>query len=484
MQATVSADRSAALLQQSVLPTLVRLAAPNVLVILVQAASTTVDGFYVSRLGATAIAGVALVVPVWMLMVTLSAGGIGGAIASAVARALGAGQRHDAESLLVQAVALALACAGLTTALVLLGGPALYAALGGSGDALSAALAYSNVVFAGALAVWLVNCLTSVLRGHGDMLFPAGVMIGGELLHIVLAPALIFGFGPVPSLGVAGGGASLVSANALRALALGVYVLSGRAGIHRPARIGLDGRLIKEVLRVGVPGSLNTVMTNLNVIAVTGFVGRSGTLALAGYGIGARLEYLQIPLVFGVGTALVTLVGTSVGAGDYARARRIAWTGAALAAAVTGGIGLLTALVPSLWLGLFTRDADVVQVGATYLRTVGPAYGLFGGGLALYFATQGAGRVLWPVAGGFARFVVVVGGGYAATVWSAGNLSAVFAAVSAGMLVSFISLSLATWRLRPSRQRASINHLDAPACVGELAYPRGGVHTAGVHVVN
>ena len=149
---------------------------------------------------------------------------------------------------------------------------------------------------------------------------------------------------------------------------------------------------------MGAPGSLNTVLTNLTVVVLTALVGPFGATALAGYGLGARLEYLQIPIVFGLGSGLVTMVGTSIGAGDRARAVRVAWVGSAMAAGITGVIGILAALFPLAWLGLFTTDPGVLAAGTRYLTIVGPFYGFFGAGLALYFASQGAGRLLWPLA--------------------------------------------------------------------------------------
>ena len=177
--------------------------------------------------------------------------------------------------------------------------------------------------------------------------------------------------------------------------------MSGRVSGRSLVRLSLSdlrlrGRLFGEILRVGAPSLLSNVKANLTVVLLTGFVGPFGTTALAGYGMGARLEYLQIPLVFGFGSALVTMVGTNIGAGQRARAERIAWTGAGMAAALTGAIGLGAALVPRAWLGLFSTDSQVLQRGAMYLRIVVPVYGFFGLGLALYLASQGAGRLLWP----------------------------------------------------------------------------------------
>jgi len=255
--------------------------------------------------------------------------------------------------------------------------------MGGTGQALAAALAYSNLVFAGAVAVWLVATLVAVLRGSGEMLFPAAVVVGGELVHLALAPTLIFGLGPLPALGVAGAGVALVASYLLRAAVLAGYLLSGRASLPLRSGVALRRALFWDILRVALPGVINTVAVNLNVIVATGLVGTFGTFALAGYGVGARLEYLQIPLTFGFGSALVTLVGTNVGAGQFARARRTAFTGALLAASVTGSVGLVVALAPRAWVGAFSAEPEVLAVGEAYLQTVGPAYGFFGLGLAL-----------------------------------------------------------------------------------------------------
>jgi putative MATE family efflux protein len=404
-----------------------------------QALVSTGEVYFVGWLGAEALAGVAMVYPLIMLMQTMSGGGMGGGVASAVARALGAGRRHEAHALVLHALLIACVMGGLFTAGALAGGPALYRAMGGTGEALSAALAYSNIVFAGALSVWLLNTLASVVRGTGNMLLPAGVVIGGGALTLLLSPALIFGWGPLPPLGITGAGVALLVYYSLGSAVLLVYLLSQRSLVRLTlAATPLQWALFWDILRVGLPGSLNTVLTNLNVMLLTSLVGPFGTFALAGYGLGARLEYLQIPLVFGFGSALVTMVGTNIGAGRLARAQRVAWVGAGLAAAVTGSIGLLAACFPQLWLGLFSTNQDVLATGTTYLRIVGPTYGCFGLGLALYFAAQGAGRLLWPLLAGLVRLLLAAGGGWIIVRWSAGGLPTLFSAIA----VAFIAYAL------------------------------------------
>lgn len=436
--------RTRLLLEAPIASTLLRLAAPNVIVMVAQAAISTCETYFVGWLGPEALAGVSLVFPLVMLMQTMSAGGMGGGVASAVARALGAGRRQDADALVMHALVIAGVMAAIFTAGMLWGGPALYRAMGGTGSALAAALTYSQVVFAGAISFWLLNTLASIVRGTGNMLLPAGVMIGGGVVTIIFSPALILGWGPLPQLGIAGAGLAFVAYYSVGSLVLLGHLLSGRSLVRLTVRgMHFKRALFWEILRVGAPGSLNTLLTNLNIVLLTSLVGPFGTLALAGYGLGVRLEYLQIPLVFGFGSVLVTMVGTNIGAGYITRAQRAAWVGAGLAAAVTGGIGLCGAIFPRLWLGLFSTDAEVLATGITYLRIVGPAYGFFGLGLALYFASQGAGRLLWPLLASVIRLVIAAGGGWVAIHWFGGSLPALFAAIAFALATFGLTVAVA-----------------------------------------
>jgi putative MATE family efflux protein len=444
--------RTRVLLEGPVAATLLRLAAPNVLVMVLQATVSTMDAVFVGWLGSDALAGVALVFPLVMLMQTMSAGGMGGGVASAVARALGAGRRADANALVAHACVIAAVMAGCFTLLLELGGPVLYHAMGGRGEALDAAVRYSRVLFGGALAYWLFNTLSSVVRGTGNMALPASVMVASSVLYIALSPALVLGWGPLPRVGIAGAAAASVASFAVGSLALLAFLFSRRSLVRPTLRnLRLRRVLFHEILRVGAPGSLNTIFTNLTVVLLTSLVGPFGGAALAGYGLGARLEYLQIPIVFGLGSALVTMVGTSVGAGDRARAVRVAWTGTAMAAGVTSTIGILAALLPHAWLGLFTTDPDVLAAGSRYLRTVGPFYGFFGAGLALYFASQGAGRLFWPLLASFARLVIAGVGGWLVTGWLGSGLTALFAAMAVALMtfgmMNIAAVRLGAWRI-------------------------------------
>jgi putative MATE family efflux protein len=409
-----------------------------------QAATGLIETFWVGRLGTDALAGMALVFPGVMLMQMFSAGAMGGGISSAIARALGAGKRGEADALVLHAIAINLAIGAAFSAAVLLFGRPLYRALGGEGASLAAALTYSDIVFGGIVALWLMNALASVIRGTGNMLTPALVICAGAIALVPLSPLLIFGLGPVPAMGIAGGGVALVLYNLFGALVLGWYVLSGR-NIARLKLVPLRWSQAREILRVGAVAGISTVQTNVTVAATTALVGlTAGPAAVAGFGTAARLEYLLVPLVFGIGGPLVAMVGTNVGAGNRERALRVAWTGAALAFVLCETIGVAAALFPAAWLGLFGDDPQMIAAGSAYLRAVGPFYGFFGFGLALYFASQGAGRLIWPLAAGFARMAVAIGGGGLA-LWLTGSLAAMFIAVGLALAVYGAGVASAVW---------------------------------------
>lgn len=443
----------AALLTGPVLPTLVRLALPTMTVLVAQTAVNIAEAYYVGYLGTDALAGVAMVFPLFMLMTMMSNGGIGSGVSSAVARAIGAGRHGDADAIVFHAIVLSVLVGTLFSLGTALGGPALYRALGGRDGALDAALTYSNYLFAGAIPVWIVNLQAAALRGSGNVRVPALVTLVGACVMIPLSPLLIFGLGRWPGLGIGGAGIAFGLYYCGAMLVLLRYMASGRAGLH--VRIApLQPRLFADILKVGLPTALNAVLVNLTVILVTSVVGRFGTSELAAYGIASRLDYIMIPLLFGLCTATLTMVGINVGAGQGARARHIAWIAALTGAALVGGLGCIVALHPPVWLALFSHEPEVLREGATYLRIVAPAYAALGFGFVLAFAGQGAGHVLWPFAASVARILIAAGGGFLMVGTFGGGMAALAAMVTLSLVVyaaicSTVALSRRIWRITP-----------------------------------
>jgi putative MATE family efflux protein len=448
------AARTRLLLAGPIVSTLLRLAAPNVVVnVVLIAVTASVDAHFVGRLGPSALAGLSLVFPLLMLMQQMANSSMGGAIASAVARSIGSGRRDDASALVVHGLLIAGGMATLFTALLLIGGPSIYALMGGRGEVLAAAVEYSNAIFGGALVYWLLSTLTSVVRGTGQPTVLATVYVTAELLHVLLVPALVFGFGPIPPLGITGAGVATVASFGLSSGLLLWYVASGRTPLTLSLRtVRLERRLFTEILRVGAPMSFQPILNNLALATLTAFVGTLGPTALAGFGTAVRLEYIQYPLTFGLGAAVIAMVGTNIGAGQSGRATRIAWTAAALAVGITGAIGALAFAWPAGWTRFFTGNPGVHLAAASYLCIAAPAYPFLGMGLTMASSFQAAGRPIWPLLATAGRVVVVAGGGWITVHTIGGDLSRLGFVAAAGLVVYGGTLAIAfgagAWRKR------------------------------------
>jgi MATE family, multidrug efflux pump len=431
-----AASRTELLLTGSILPTLLRLAAPNVLNLLAIAGMITFDGMFVAKLGAEALAGVSLVFPWVMFMQHAAASGMGGGVSSAIARALGAGKRDVADALATHAVVLAVGLSAIATAFMLLCGPSVYRLMGAQGAVLSSGLAYSNVVFSGVITIWALNILANIVRGTGNMGLPARVIVGAVLAHVLLSLPLIFGWGPLPALGPAGAGWGLIIAFGCGTAVLLAHLRSSTALVTFQLRVGsLQWKHFAEILKVGIPGMLNVAINNLSVVVLTGVASRLGQEAAIGYAMGARLEYILIPLAFGSGTAIVTMVGANWGAKQFQRARRIAWTGGSFVAVTCGAIGLFFTFFPEVWMRLFSEEAEIIRAGSSYLAIVGGAYAFYGLAMGLYFATQGLGHVLPTVAANGARFLFSTCVGLAAIFWLGAGPSGFFFAIAGGFVL-------------------------------------------------
>jgi putative MATE family efflux protein len=431
--AASNAARTKLLLEGPILPTLLRLSAPNVLNLLAFVGVITFDGFFLGRIGMDALAGASLAFPWVMLVLQTTNSGMGAGVSSAVARALGAGRGDRADELVFHAFVLAIVLSVIFSTAMLLGGPVLFRLMGGRDEMLADALSYSNVALGGAICICVMNLLANAVRGTGNMSLPAFLLVGCVIMHIAISPVLIFGWGPIPSLGPAGAGWGLVIPFAFGSLIMVSYLRSARSIVRlRFRKMAIRWELFADILKVGVPGLLNTAITNLSVVLLTGIAAQFGPQAAIAYAMGARLEYIMQPVAFGFGTAIVTMVGTNWGARKYDRARRIAWTGAATVAVVCGSIGLIVAFQPSVWLNLFSDDVAVAQLGALYLRIVGPFYLCFGLGLGLFFVSQGFGRGLAAMSANAARLIASAAGGLLAIYLLERGIIGFFVAVSAG----------------------------------------------------
>ena len=320
-----------------ILSTLARLSFPNLIALCSAAIVSIAETAYVGSLGVAPLGGIALAFPIFMLMQMLSAGAMGGTVSGAISRALGAGDYDRAQSLALCTFVIGLVFGLALTVVVRFAGPPAYVLLGGSGEVLREAIAYSNVAAFAIVAIWTTNMLASIARGSGNMAIPAWTILLAGVTQVVVGGTLGLGLGPAPRLGMAGVAMGQVIAFGGAALVLLIYLRSTSARLRlRFAPSMLAWPRFAEILKVGAIAMLSPLLSVTTILVLTALVTRFGPEALAGYGIGVRFEFLLIPIAFSIGVASVPMVGTAIGASDILRARRIAWTAGGVSASVLG----------------------------------------------------------------------------------------------------------------------------------------------------
>jgi putative MATE family efflux protein len=425
------------LLAQRPLRAIVSLAAPTTAVMLIAALSNVLHTYFVSRLGADAIAAVSLVFPIALIMMTVVSGGLGAGVASGVARALGAGRADDARAVAEHAFAIAALLSIAGTAATELGGRVLFHAMGGQGAVLEQATLFARVLFGGLLITVSVGTFDSILRGAGNVRIPALCSTLSLVLQIALTPLFMF----VGGLGLIGAPLATLTGQFIGLVPRVAYVFGGR-GHFRPHIVPrrFSAAHLGEILRVGVPASLSALLNYVALVVLTSTVARYGTHYLAGYGLGTRLDFVLFSLGFGVAAAALTLVGMAGGAGRRDLVVRYVVRSSLLATGVVAIPAMLVTWRPALWLGLFTTDADIQAVGTRYFRWVGPSYLFMVISMVVASAFQGLGRATAPLTVMIARVLLVVTAALVAARVLAMPADAVFAVIAGGNVCACLAL--------------------------------------------
>jgi MATE family, multidrug efflux pump len=401
-----------ALLDGPILPTLLWLAWPNVIALTAGTCVVIAETSYIGRLGVESLAAMALVFPCVILTMTMSGGAMGGAVASSIARALGAGDRERAAMLASHALLVGIGFGLVFMLGMLIFGPRLLELLGGRGNVLALAISYTQIFFGGAVIPWLMNTMSGILRGTGNMKLPSSLMLSSAICQIILGGILGLGLGPIPSFGMRG-----VAAGSLTAYTISISIMvwyfffSGRARVvPKIAGLKIQWAMFIDILKVGAIACFSPLQSVLTISIFTHMLAGFGTAILAGYGIGARLEFMLTSIAFAVGIASVPMIGMAVGAGKIARARRIAWIAGLVGFASVGIFATAFAVFPDIWINIFTDDSSVRATSRQYLSTAAPMYAFLGLATAMYFSSQGAAKVLGPVLAQTARLVFIVAG--------------------------------------------------------------------------
>ena len=444
-------NRTQEFLTRPIIPLLIRMSAPNTIAFFIQSLVVLTEVWFISRLGTNSLAAVALAFPLLMITQTMSGGALGGAITSAIARSMGADDIEKAERLIWHSIIISLGGAISFLILFLLFGKQLLFLLGGRGEILQESYAYCSILFFGGILVWLSGSLSAVLRGMGNMRFPATLMVITSSIQVILSGGFILGWFGFPKLGVPGAAVAVLISSALMVTVILLKLRSKSIPASlRKERFQLRKILFDNIFEVAIPASLSPLLVVGTILVLTGLVGRFGTEALAGYGIGSRVEFLMIPLIFGIGTAMTSIVGANIGALNIDRAEKVGILGGSTAGFVSILIGLTLAVFPEAWIQFFTDDIKAFEVTKKYIQIVGPFYIFQGIGLSLYFASQGANAMKWPTIATIARFIIACAGGGVSVYWLELGIESIFISSSAAMaifgLMIFISIKKGAWR--------------------------------------
>jgi putative MATE family efflux protein len=427
------------------------MSAPNTVAFLINAVVVLAEFWFISQLGITPLAAVTLAFPAIMLTQQMAFGALGGAVTSSIARSLGAADKPRAEKLLWHS--LYISCFGALAFLIIffIFGEPLLRILGGTGALLEESLAYCFVYLLGAIVVWLSGSLTAALRGMGDMQFPAVLTVICAGIQVFFSAGFILGSFGLPKLGLVGSAWSMIVTSGFMALVTLIKISSPSSPVRlKLKRLTIERELFEDIFSVALPASLSPIMTVATVLLLTGLIGQFGTSAIAGYGIGSRVEFLLIPIVFGIGTAMTAMVGTNIGAKNIERAEKIGMVGATTAGLLSAVIGLALALTPNLWISIFTSDPETLLVTKQYIQILGVCYVFQGYGLSLYFASQGANAMKWPIIITAIRLIVFSVLALVAVYWLSYGLVSIFYASAIAMVIfgilMVISLKMGAWR--------------------------------------
>ena len=444
-------NRTQEFLTQPVMPLLIRMSAPNTIAFFIQSIVVLTEVWFISKLGINSLAAVALSFPLLMITQTMSGGALGGAITSAVARSMGANDIERAEKLIWHSIIISLGGAVTFLLFFLLFGKQLLFILGGRGDILQQSYMYCSVLFFGGLILWLSGSLSAVLRGMGNMRFPATLMVCASFLQVFLSGGFILGWFGFPQIGVPGAAVATLISAGLMVTIITLKLISKSVPVKlRINRFILSKSLFDNIFEVALPASVSPLLTVGTILVLTGLVGTFGAEALAGYGIGSRVEFLMIPLIFGIGTAMTSIVGANIGAQNIERAEKVGIYGGSTAGIVSIFIGLTLAVFPDVWIQFFTNDLKAYEVTKQYIQIVGPFYIFQGVGLSLYFASQGANAMKWPTIATIARFLIASIGGSVSIYWLGFGIESIFLSSSIAMMIFgamiFISIKRGAWR--------------------------------------
>ncbi|MCD6495998.1 MAG: MATE family efflux transporter [Candidatus Aenigmarchaeota archaeon] len=388
------------------------LSAPIVLGMALQTAFNIIDTFFVGMLGSEQLAAISVTFPVVFIFIAIAVGLAVGTTAL-VSQALGARKDEEATNIAEHSLLAALVVGFVVAALGITFSPPLFEFMGVHGEVLEMTVSYANLIFIGFMFLFIGFLSQGIIQAGGDTVTPTKNLAVSVAANIILDPIMIFGFGPVPAMGLIGAGYATVIGRSVGAFLNLLYLLRGRALVKiKPKAFRFRADILKRIFLIGWPSSFSQSINSVGMILLMSMVGAFGTGALAAFGVGIRLESLAIMPVMGMGNALVPMIGQNLGAGNIKRAK-------STLRMASYAVGLFMLLIMALWYfapdvlyAPFSTDAGVLSIGEDYLRIISFGY-LF---LGLVFITgsafQAAGRTTLQMLINMFRWSAIVAGAW------------------------------------------------------------------------
>ena len=378
----------------------------------------TWDTFWVGRLGSAALAALTISTTIrWVISSAANGLGVGGL--ALVARRIGEQNRSAANQATAQAVLLGFAASLILGAAGLLLAEPLLRLMGADAEVLPLGVSFLRITFGGLFTLVMLYTINALLRGAGEAKWAMVVLILSNVMTVLLEPLFIFGWGPLPGLGLSGSAWAYVLGSGAGLLLQLVILLRRRARVGITLRdLRPDFRLMGSIIRIALPSTLQMILRSSSRLIVLAIVGLYGTFATAGFGVANRILVIALIPGFGLGNAGSTLVGQNLGSGQPGRAEKSAWWVTAYAAALMACASVLFFVFSGPLVAFFDSTAEVVDIGAGALHVIAPSLIAAGAGIVLGRCFDGAGDTvpamavnlvtLWvleaPLAYGLARW--------------------------------------------------------------------------------